>query len=524
MTEERTGKAAFFIAIGIFASRVAGLVRQSVFAHFFGTSSAGDAFQAAFRIPNMLQNLFGEGVLSASFIPEYATLLARGDQKSAREVAGAVFATLALVASFIVLLGVFAAPYLVDVLAGGFEEEQRELATHLVRILFPGAALLVLSAWCLGILNSHRFFLLSYMAPLAWNAFMIGALILFGPDRPQESLAVILAWASVAGSLAQFLVQLPGVIRLAGLIQPRLSFVLAETRRVFVNFGPAFVSRGVAQISALIDLLLASYLPLGAVSAIAYSQTLYMLPGSLFGMSVSAAELPAMSSVIGTTDEIAVKLRGRLMAGMERIAYFVVPCVVAFVALGDVIIAAVFQNGAFERTQTVWVWQILLGASVGLLASTLGRLTTSTYYVLRDTRTPLKYAIVRLIVSVALGLVFAFGFPRWFGLDPRLGAAGLTFASALAGWVEFTLLKRRLAQMIGPAPMRRQYLLTIWSVAVIAAGITWFSKFLIPYGSTVIYAVFMLGIYGVTYLALTSLLKVPAAQSLMSNLRRRTSV
>jgi putative peptidoglycan lipid II flippase len=144
-----------------------------VFAHFFGNSDAADAFKAAFRIPNFLQNMFGEGVLSASFIPVYASLLARKEDEEARRTAGAVAAILALTTSLIVLLGVLTTPYLIDAIAGGFSGEKRELTIRLVRILFPSAGLLVFSAWCLGVLNSHRRFFLSYAAPVVWNAAMI---------------------------------------------------------------------------------------------------------------------------------------------------------------------------------------------------------------------------------------------------------------------------------------------------------------------------------------------------------------
>lgn len=527
MTRERTGRAAFFVAVGILASRIAGLFRQSVFAHFFGASAAGDAFQAAFRIPNMLQNLFGEGVLSASFIPEYSTLLARGDREGAKAIAGAVFAVLSIVTASLVLIGVTAAPYLVDLLASGFEPSQREFATGLVRILFPGAAILVLSAWCLGILNSHRLFLLSYLAPLAWNAVMIGALIVFGDTNTQESLATKLAWASVVGSLAQFLVQIPSVIKVAGFVRPNLNFAMSETRRVFRNFFPAFFTRGVAQISGLIDLTLASYLPIGAVSAIAYAQTLYMLPGSLFGMSVSAAELPAMSSVIGEADEVAEILRDRLRDGLERIAYFVIPCAVAFIALGDVIVAALFQTGQFERDETVWVWQILAAASVGLLASTLGRLTTSTFFVLRDTRTPFKYSIVRLVIGTGLGVLLAFFAPRWMGIDPKFGAMGLTLASAIAGCIEFVLLRRALSTKIGKVEMTAGYLSRVWITGLVSGATAWVVYRITGADNPITTAVIVFATFGIVYLALTNLLAIPTAldiTSKLSKLRNRLSV
>ena len=170
-----------------------GLVRQRVFSHYFGLGDAADVFSAAFRIPNFLQNLFGEGVLSASFIPVYANLLARDDEEEAGRVAGAILSILALTTSVLVLIGVLATPYLIDAIAPGFHGAKRELAIRVVRILFPGAGLLVLSAWCLGILNSHRRFFLSYTAPVVWNVAMIATLLIYGRRMGQFPLAETLA-------------------------------------------------------------------------------------------------------------------------------------------------------------------------------------------------------------------------------------------------------------------------------------------------------------------------------------------
>jgi len=265
---------AALIGAGILLSRIAGLVRQKIFAHYFSTSLAADAFNAAFRIPNMLQNLFGEGVLSASFIPAYSGLLARKQEEEARQLAGAVISALALIAAIGVLAGVLAAPALVTLIAAGFTGEKRELTILLTRILFPGAGLLVFSAWCLGILNSHRRFFMSYVAPVVWNLAMIAALIGFGSGTPQARLAVIIAWASVIGSALQFAVQVPLVLRLTKTVPMHFDFRSASARGVFSNFVRAFISRGVVQISAFIDSFIASWLPTGAVATVAYAQVL----------------------------------------------------------------------------------------------------------------------------------------------------------------------------------------------------------------------------------------------------------
>lgn len=509
---------AFLVAAGIFLSRIAGLIRDRVFAHYFGNSEAADAFKAALRIPNFLQNLFGEGVLSASFIPVYANLLAREDEKEARRVAGAVAGLLALTTSVLVLIGVSATPYLIDAIAPGFSGEKRELTIRLVRILFPSAGLLVFSAWCLGVLNSHRKFFLSYTAPVIWNAAMIAAMWKYGGSTKQYPLAAIVAWGSVAGSALQVGVQLPVVLRLLHQFRLSLSYQTENVRAVINNFFPVFVSRGVVQISAYIDQIIASWLPTGAVAALGYAQTLYLLPVSLFGMSVSAAELPAMSGAIGSDKEVAEVLRGRLDAGLRQIAFFVLPSVVAFLALGDVIVAAIYQTGQFRHADVIYVWGILAGATVGLLASTLGRLYSSTYYALRDTRTPLRFAIVRVVLTTILGYLCAIPLPPRLGIDPRWGVAGLTISAGIASWIEFMLLRRTLNTRIGRTGLSLNYQARLWTAALLAAGIGWGARVLAGHHSPVLVAIVVLGPYGVSYFALTFALGLEESRALFSRI------
>jgi putative peptidoglycan lipid II flippase len=515
---------AFLVAAGIFLSRVAGLVRDRVFAHYFGNSDAADVFKAAFRIPNFLQNLFGEGVLSASFIPVYAHLLARGDKEEARRTAGAVAALLSLTTCFLVLLGVLAAPWLINAIAPGFQGEKRELTVFLVRILFPGAGLLVASAWCLGVLNSHRKFFLSYTAPVLWNVAMIAGMVAFGARRSQSSLVVITAWASVLGSALQVLVQLPIVLKLLGGLKLSLAHQAEHVRAVLHNFFPVFVSRGVVQISAYIDAFLASWLPTGAVSALAYAQTLYTLPVSLFGMSVSAAELPVMSGALGAADEVAGILRTRLNSGLRQITFLVVPSVVGFLVLGDVIVAAIYQSGRFEHADVVYVWAILAGSTVGLLASTLGRLYSSGYYALRDTRTPLRFAIVRVLLTTLLGYLAALPLPRLLGIEQRWGVAGLTISAGIASWVEFTLLQRGLRQRIGHVGVAAGFLLQVWMAALAAAAISRGVLMATGHRGPIPLAVVVLSVYGIVFFGVASLLKLPEAHAMLGMLRRRAGM
>jgi putative peptidoglycan lipid II flippase len=512
---------ALLVACGIFLSRVTGLVRDRVFAHYFGNSDAADAFKAAFRIPNFLQNLFGEGVLSASFIPVYARLLAQGDEQEARRTAGAVAGLLALTASILVLAGVLATPLLIDAIAPGFSGAKRELTIRLVRILFPGAGLLVFSAWCLGILNSHRRFFLSYTAPVVWNAAMIATLLTFGGTRPQYPLAQVLAWGSVAGSALQVGVQWPVVIKLLGRLQLSLAHHTDHIRTVIRNFLPVFVGRGVVQISAYVDALLASLLPTGAVAALAYAQTLYTLPVSLFGMSVSAAELPLMSGELGDQAQVAAALRTRLDTGLRRIAFFVMPSLAAFLVLGDVIVAAIYQTGQFRHDDVLYVWGILAGATVGLLASTCGRLYASVYYALRDTRTPLKFAVVRVALTTLLGYFFALHLPAALGLADRWGVAGLTVSAGIAAWVELILLRRSLNRRIGRSGLAASYLIKISTAAYGAAAIGWGLHTWFGHHNPVLTAIVVLLPYGLAYFAIARLLGLSEARMLTHYLRSR---
>jgi putative peptidoglycan lipid II flippase len=506
---------AFLVASGIFLSRVTGLVRDRVFAHYFGNSDAADAFKAAFRIPNFLQNLFGEGVLSASFIPVYARLVAAGDEEQARRTAGAVAALLALTTSLLVLAGVSITPWLIDAIAPGFTGAKRELTIHLVRILFPGAGLLVFSAWCLGILNSHRRFFLSYTAPVVWNAAMIATLLGFGGSRSQYPLAQILAWGSVAGSALQVGVQLPMVLKLLRRLHLSLTCYSEHVQTVIRNFFPVFVGRGVVQISAYVDALLASLLPTGAVAALAYAQTLYTLPVSLFGMSVSAAELPLMSGELGSDDQVAAALRTRLDAGLRRIAFLVMPSLAAFLVLGDVIVAAIYQTGQFTHADAVYVWGILAGSTVGLLASTCGRLYSSVYYALRDTRTPLRYAIVRVALTSVLGYFFALHLPAMVGLATRWGVAGLTVSAGIAAWIELILLRRSMNLRIGRTGLSPGFLARTSLAAFSAAGIGWVLHFRFGHHPPVLTAIIVLLPFGLAYFGIAMLLRLSEARAFL---------
>jgi putative peptidoglycan lipid II flippase len=497
------------VAAGILLSRLSGLIRERFFAHYLGTSLAADAYRAAFRVPNMLQNLLGEGVLSASFIPVYARLRAEGQHVEAGKLAEAVFALLALLASIIVALGVLFAPLLVSLLVPGFQGEKRTLTIALVRIVFPGTGLLVFSAWCLGVLNSHGRFFLSYASSVMMNVAMIAALIWQGGWRGQGavSLAYAIAWASVVGAVLQFAVQAPSVYTYLRPLLGKIDMRSLHVAAVVAAFIPVFISRGILQISGFIDLQLASFLPKGNV-LLTYAQTLYMLPVSLFGMSVSAAELPAMSSAVGTESEIAATLRQRLSAGLEKISFFVVPSSVLFLTLGNVVAATLYRTGKFGQQDVNFVWAAMAGCGIGLLTQTMGRLYSSTFYALRDTRTPLRYALVRIFFTFSLGYLFSLPLPRALGIDPNWGVAGLSSSAGIAAWMEYRLLRRGLQSRIGPVHFSNLRIAKLWGSALIAAAVAVVVERFLPVHSPVLRGVLILVPYGAVYLGMTHLLGV----------------
>jgi len=533
------------VALGILLSRLAGLIRTRVFAHAFGTSPVAGAFSAALRIPNTLQNLFGEGVLSASFIPVYARLLGENREEAANRLAGAVFGLLSLTTAAGVAVGVGAAPWLARLVAGGYAATDPAAfakTVELTRILFPSTGLLVMSAWCLGVLNSHRRFFLSYAAPVVWNAVQIVVLVVASGRVGEDRLATLLAWAVVAGSLLQFLIQLPAVLGLLGGLSVSLDTASAAMRTVLRNFLPVVVSRGVVQVSALVDTFYASLISAPAVSALYYAQLIGVLPVSLFGISVSAAELPELSRDTGGGAGVEERLRRRLDAGLRRIAFFVVPSAMGFLTLGDVVGGLLVQTGRFGPVETRLLWYLLIGSAVGLLAGTLARLYASAFYALHDTRTPLLFASIRVLLAAGLAYLAVRHLAAWLGGPALLGCAGITAASGVAAWVEFLLLRRALGGRIGRTGVGAGRLFRLWTAAAAAGALALGAKVLLvdrfgaeasvaaswggwvlpaPAFDPVLTALLLIPLYGLVYLGLTSLLGVSEVSGVLGRLRRR---
>lgn len=518
------------VAAGILLSRVAGLVRDAAIAFYLGAGAHADVFRAALRGPNVLQNLLGEGTISAAFIPAYTRLLKEGREQDAGRLAGAVLGLLACAAALLSIAGILLARPIVATLTPGFLLDdgalgvnRYELAVEAVRYVFPMTGLLVVSAWALGVLNSHRRFFIAYVAPVLWNLAIIAALFASaagwlhlegGTGTARDSLLLGACAGALLGGLLQVAVQLPQTLRLLPGLRVSLDFGTAGVRDVLRAVGPAIAGRGVAQLSSWIDLMLASLLATGAVAVLGWAQTLYLLPISLFGMSVAAAELPELAR----EHDAGERLIARARAGLGQIAFLVVPAAVGYVLLGLYVVEIVYRRGAFGEADAWLVALALCGYALGLVATTWSRLLQNTFFALADTKSPARIAAGRMVVASVLSVPLMLALDRVSlatiapfvpGADQRfLGATGLTLASAFGAWLELWWLRAKLARALPgfALPIARAARMAglALGAAVLAAGVAYVAQELVP----LLRGLAVVGTFALVYLTLGFVLRV----------------
>jgi putative peptidoglycan lipid II flippase len=438
-----SGRGAMLVTAGILLSRVFGLVRQRLVGHYFGIGLYADVISVAFRIPNITQNLLGEGTLSASFIPVYAKTRAAGKQQEATRFALTALGFLLLAAGSASLVGVALAPLLTRAIAPGFEGERRELTTGAVRVLFPMTGLLALSAWGLGVLNAHRRFFLPYAAPVLWSVAQIAVLVVFGKGLAQrgEPLLTALVWGALGGAVLQLVVLLPATRALLGELRPHFDASDPHLREAAKRLPSALLGRGVIQISGLIDTALVSFLGTGAQATMTAAQLVYLLPMSLLGTGEAAAALPDMASDTADTDveRRNARLRARLGGSLARVTTLTVPATLVLALLGGEVIRVLWQTGRFDAAATERVEPVVFAYAFALLGNASARVLTTTSWAIGDTRTPARYAIWRVVASTVASLVLM----QWFDV------VGVVLGAVIAAWVETVALGWKLRKDLG---------------------------------------------------------------------------
>jgi putative peptidoglycan lipid II flippase len=532
-------------AAGIALSRAAGLVRAALTTNILGVGTVGDAFAAALRIPNVLQNLLGEGALSAAFVPEYSSRVDASEEDAGR-LAGAVASFLLILTGSLVLVGMVGARPLTRLIAWGYEGERFDLTVQLVRIIMIGTGLLVLASWCLGVLNSHRRFFLSYVAPVLWNAVQIAVLVVVvSLGWTRASVATALGWAIVAGAAAQLLVQVPAVLRANPHIRLARPFGQDDSRRVIRRFGPAVLGRGAMQLSGFLDLALATLLSVGAAAAMAASQFLYILPISIVGISVVAAELPELSRLQDPTS-----MARRVEHRLTQTGFIISGVVAVYLAASGPLVDSLFNLGGFRERiapDDVTLIALTLSAySLGLPALVASRILQNVCYSAGDTSTPARIALVRIAVSLLVGASLMFPLDRvlvtdggltGFGdltmtfssvtdavrhdpsLPARLGAVGLAVGAAVGAWIELAMLRTWVLRQWRRPRLTASRSRRSWLPPIVATVLGSLVAVTTTVDQPLVDLVLVGTVVGVVHLGLGVALRCEGAQQLVSTLR-----
>ncbi|MBS0153750.1 MAG: murein biosynthesis integral membrane protein MurJ [Nitrospira sp.] len=429
-------KSAGIIGVATFSSRILGFIRDMLIARLFGATPAADAFFVAYRIPNLLRELFAEGSMSAAFIPvftEYHTLKSKQD---AWELASAAFTTLLTIVTGIALIGIMGSAGIVWLLAPGFHDDptRLEMTAMLTRIMFPYLIFISLAALAMGVLNSLRAFAAPAFSPVFFNLFIIGCALFLAPTMPEPIIGV--AIGVVAGGAAQFAMQLPGLRRRGMLFGFIFNPGHPGVRKIGRLMIPSLLGLSVTQINITVSTILGSFF-VGGPTYLFYGMRLIQFPLGIFGVALVTAILPTLSAQAarGALDE----LRTTLGFGLRMIIFIMLPAMVGLIVLRTPIVHLVFEHGTFTAHDTAETAFAVLCYSVGLWAFGGVRIIVSAFYSLKDTTTPVISATIAVVANILFSLV----------LMSRLGAAGLALATALAAMVNGGILVAVLNRRLG---------------------------------------------------------------------------
>lgn len=409
-------------------SRITGLVRESLKAVVFGAGAQMDAFEAAFRLPNILRRLFAEGAFSQAFVPILSEYKRQRGEDATRDLVGRVGTLLAVVLLIVTALGVLAAPWLVYLLAAGFAATpgKVELTADMIRVVFPYVLFISLVSLAGGVLNVYRRFAIPAFTPVLLNVSIIGAAVFLA--RYFDPPIMALAWGVLIGGVAQLLLQVAPLARLGMLPRPRFDWRDEGVRRILLLMGPAVIGVSAAQISALVNTQLAASLGDGRVSWITYADRLLEFPSALLGVALGTVLLPSLAQhhSDGRHDHYSALLDW----GLRLAILLALPAAFALWLLAVPLVTTLYQYGKFGVTDVWMTRSALLGYSVGLLALILVKILAPGFYARQQIRTPVKISFVTVGVSTLLAVI----------LMQFIGHAGLTLATSLGACVNASLL------------------------------------------------------------------------------------
>ncbi len=442
-TKEKIAKAASVVGGATLLSRIFGFLRDMIVAQLFGAGMATDAFFVAFRIPNLLRRLVGEGSLTVSFIPVYSEYLSQRSKEESDELVYASFSVLIVLLLIVTAAGILFSPWIVKAMAYGFSQEPEKfrLTVLLNRLMFPYIFFIGLVAWAMGVLNSLKHFAAPALAPVLLNISIISCALLLSGLFAEPIIS--LAFGVLLGGITQFLFQIP-FLRSRG-ISLRFLFNLSHpgVRRVGALMAPSILGLGVTQLNVIVNTFLASYLPEGSVSYLYYADRLLEFPMGIFAVAIATAVLPSLSEETARGDLEAVKVT---LSFALRLTFFVIlPAMVGLIVLRQPILNLLFQRGAFSALSTEMTAQALLYYAMGLVAFAGVRIIVPVFYSLQDTRTPVKVAFLGLLANAGLGVV----------LMIPLKHGGLALAASLAAGVNFAVLGGLLRKKIGRIGARK---------------------------------------------------------------------
>lgn len=434
---EKVAKAAGVVGFATMLSRIFGFLRDMVVAGFFGAGLATDAFFVAFRIPNLLRRLFAEGSLTVSFVPVFTEYLKKKTKEDAFELANITFTVLSVILAIVSVVGILLAPFIVTIMAPGFHKNpiQYELTVFLTRLMFPYIFFISLVALCMGILNSLRHFAAPALSPVVLNISMILSALLLR-DLFEEPI-VALAIGVLVGGILQLAMQFPVMVKHGMKLFWYFRLRHPGLERIGRLMLPAVFGAAIYQINIFISTILASLLPSGSVSYLYYADRVVELPLGVFAIAVGTATLPSFSAQVakGDFDE----LKKTISFSLRLILFITIPATVALIALRVPIISVLFQRGAFDLESTLLTSQALFYYTLGLWAFSVIRVIVSVFYSLHDTKSPMKAAIVALVVNVLCSIILMF----------PLKHGGLALATSIGSAVNVIMLSIVLKKRIG---------------------------------------------------------------------------